>query len=86
MGKILKRQHKNLFIFEAGYIWCKRRGIEYTDDGFIDDIFMAGDFECMSGSEFDNICKDLRSFRHFDSYNLIEISEKEYEDCVDFFN
>ncbi len=47
---------------------------------------MTEGFDSGSGSEFDNICKDLRSFRYFDSYKLIEISEKEYEDCVDFFN
>jgi hypothetical protein len=41
----LKRSHKNLFILEAGYIYCKRRGIEYNDDKFIDEIFMTESFD-----------------------------------------
>ena len=78
----LKRSHKNLFILEAGYIYCKRRGIEYNDDKFIDEIFMAESFD---SCEFNNMCKDLRMYRHFDLYSLIEITEDEYEMCVDKF-
>ena len=78
----LKRNHKNLFILEAGYIYCKRRGIEYNDDKFIDEIFMTESFD---SGEFDNICKDLRCYKYFDSYKLIEITDDEYEMCVDEF-
>ncbi len=78
----LKRSDKNLFILESGYIYCKRRGIEYNDDKFIDEIFMA---ESFGSIEFDNICKDLRMYRHFDSYVLVEITKDEYEMCVDEF-
>ena len=81
----LKRSHKNLFILEAGYIFCKRRGIEYNDSKFIDDIFMTDSFDSSEGSEFDNICKDLRCYRYFDSYVLVEITEDEYEMCIDEF-
>jgi hypothetical protein len=31
------------------------------------------------------MCKDLRMYRHFDLYSLIEITEDEYEMCVDEF-
>lgn len=82
----LKRNHKNLFILEAGFIYCKRRDIEYSDNKFVDEIFMTEGFDSSEGSEFDNICKDLRCYRYFDSYELIEISEDEYEMCVDEFN
>src|SRR5574343_316580 len=78
----LKRSHKNLFILEAGYIYCKRRGIKYSDDKFIDDILMNESFDSSTGSEFDNICKDLRCYKYFDSHKLIEITEEEYEMCV----
>lgn len=81
----LKRTHKNLYILEAGYIYCKRKGIEYTDDKFVDEIFMTEEFNCSESSEFDNICKDLRCYRYYDSYKLIEITEDEYEMCVDEF-
>ena len=80
----LKRTHKNLFILEAGYIYCKRRGIEYNDDKF-DEIFMTESFDMSEGSEFDNICKDLRLYKCVDSYKLIEITDNEYEMCVDEF-
>jgi hypothetical protein len=40
--------------------------------------------ESFGSSEFDNICKDLRMYRHFDSYKLIEITD-EYEICIDEF-
>jgi len=81
----LKRSYKNLFILEAGYIYCKRRGIEYNDYKFTDEIFMSESFDSSKGSEFDNIIKDLRSYRHFDSYKLIEITDDEYEMCIDEF-
>ena len=79
----LKRTHKNLFILEAGFIYCKRNNIEYTDDSFIDDIFMSDNFD--PNGIFDNICKDLRSYRYYDSYVLSEITEEEYEMCIDEF-
>ena len=81
----LKRNHKNLYILEAGYIYCKRRNIEYNDDQFIDEIFMTDGFNSSEGSEFDNICKDLRCYRYLDSYKLIEITDDEYEMCIDEF-
>ena len=83
--KKLKRSHKNLFILEAGYIYCKRRGIEYNVDKFISNIFMTESFDSSEGSEFDNICKDLRFYKFVDSYKLTEITEDEYEKCVDEF-
>lgn len=78
----LKRSHKNLCLLEAGYIYCKRRGIEYDDDKFVDEIFMSKDFQSNENSEYDNICKDLRFYKYFDSYKLIEITDEEYEMCV----
>ncbi len=78
----LKRSKKNLYILEAGYIYCKRRDIEYTDDKFIEDIWQSDQFD---NNEFNNICKDLRCYRHIDSYQLIEITNDEYEMCVDEF-
>lgn len=81
----LKRGHKNLYILEAGFIYCKRRGVEYNDDEFIKEVFMKEDFDCEEGSEFDNICKDLRHYRHNISYELKEITDEEYEMCIDEF-
>lgn len=72
-------------VLEAGYIYCKRRGIEYSDDRFIDGIFMTEQFDSSEGSEFDNICKDLRCYKYLDSYKLIEITDDEYEMCIDEF-
>lgn len=57
----------------------------YNDDKFIDDIFMTEGFDSGQGSEFDNICKDLRCYKYFDSHKLIEITEDEYEMCIDEF-
>jgi hypothetical protein len=79
----LKRSHKNLMIIEASYIYCKRHNLDY--ETFIDDVFMTEQFNTSEGSEFDNICKDLRFYRYFDSYKLIEITDDEYEMCVDKF-
>lgn len=72
-------------ILEAGFIYCKRRGIEYSDDKFMDEIFMSDELSLKEDEEFDNICKDLRSYRHIESYKLIEISDDEYEKCIDEF-
>lgn len=76
----LKRSHKNLMIIEASYIYCKRHNLDY--ETFIDNVFMTERFD---GSEFDNICEDLRCYKYFDSYKLIEITDDEYEMCVDKF-
>lgn len=83
--KLLKRSQKNLFILEAGYIYCLRRGIEYSDDKFADGIFMSENFDCREGSEYDNICKDLRNYRQIDSYQLTEITIDEYNTCCNEF-
>jgi hypothetical protein len=79
----LKRSHKNLMIIEASYIYCKRHNLDY--ETFTDDVFMTEQFDCSEGSEFDNICKDLRYYKYFDSHKLIEITDDEYEMCVDKF-
>jgi len=81
--KKLKRSHKNLMILEAGFIYCKRHNL--NNETFIDDVFMTDGFDSSEGSEFDNICNDLRMYRHFDSYTLTELTEDEYEMCVNEF-
>lgn len=83
--RVLSRTRKALFILEAGFIYCKRRGIEYSDNIFIHGIFLSDEFNNSQSDEFEKICKDLRSYRYFKSYDLIEITEDEYENCVDEF-
>ena len=75
----LKQSHKNLMILEAGYLYCKRHNLNYEK---FDDLVIA---EYFQSNEFDNICKDLRCYRRFKSYVLTEITEDEYEMCVDKF-
>jgi hypothetical protein len=70
-------------VIESGYVYCKRHGLDYQT--FFDDVFMSYEFDSREGSEFDNICKDLRYYRYFDSYTLVEITEDEYEMCIDKF-
>jgi hypothetical protein len=70
-------------IIEAGYIYCKRHGLNYNT--FIDDVFMTEQFDSSGGSEFDKICEDLRCYKYFDSHKLIEITDDEYEMCIDKF-
>jgi hypothetical protein len=79
----LKRSHKNLMVIEAGCVYCKRHRLDY--ETFFDDVFMSCEFNSREGSEFDNICKDLRFHRYLDSYKLVEITEYEYEMCIDKF-
>lgn len=79
----IKSDHKRLMIFEAGYLYCLRHNLNYST--FIDDIFLIDTFDSSEGSEFDNICKDLRFYRQMSSYKLIEITDTEYELCVDKF-
>lgn len=83
--KKLKRTHKNLMFLEAGFVWCLRRGIEYNDDTFTDEYFLTEDFDSSEGSEYDNLCKDLRMYRHKLSYNPITITDEEYELCINEF-
>jgi hypothetical protein len=70
-------------VIESGYVYCKRHGLDYQT--FFDDVFMSYEFDSREGSEFDNICKDLRYYIYLDSYTLVEITEDEYEMCVDKF-
>lgn len=48
-------------------------------------LFLLKRFDCKEGSEFDNICKDLRFYKYHGSHKLIEITDDEYEMCVDMF-
>ena len=79
----LKTNPKNLMICEAGYIYCKRHELNY--ETFIDDVFLTDESLTDEQSEFDNICKDLRCYRYYDWYKLIEITDAEYGMCVDKF-
>ena len=80
----LKRNHKNLMIIEAGFIFCKRQNITFDLDNFVDNIFMTEGFH-NKNNNFDEICKDLRNYRYDEKYKLKEITEEEYELCVDMF-
>ena len=75
----LKQSYKNLMLLEAGYLYCIRHKFNYEK---FDDLFLSEEFQ---SNEFDNICKDLRCYRCFKSYVLNEITEDEYEMCVDKF-
>lgn len=46
---------------------------------------MTEDFDSSEGSEYDNLCKDLRMYRHKLSYKPITITDEEYELCVNEF-
>ena len=70
-------------VLEAGYIYCKRYNLNF--ETFID-VFMSEEFNSSEGSEFNNICIDLRSYQYINSYKLIEITEAEYDMCVCKFN
>ena len=84
--KILKISHKAIMIFEASYIYCKRHNIDLDPETFITDVYVPSTDPVMD-KEIDNMCKDLRSFRHssFD-YELRHITVEEYEMCCDYFN
>ncbi len=79
----LNISHKCVMLTEASYIYCIRHNLEY--ETFIDEVFMNKLFDCSEGSEFNNICKDLLCYRYIDSYNLKEITNVEYEICIDKF-
>lgn len=81
----IKRTHKNLMLLESGFIWCLRRNIEYNTDNFIENYFLTDDFDSSDNSEFDNICKDLRSYRYNEKYKPKTITDDEYEKCIDKF-
>ncbi len=81
----LRVSHKNLMVLEAGFIWCKRRGIEFNEDRFFNEVFMAEDFPLEEADEYDNLCKDLRHYRRTENYKLIELTEEEYELCIKEF-
>lgn len=83
MEKILKLEHKNLALFEAGFLYCKRHNLDYET---FDIMYMLDEFDSSENSEFDKICKDLRSYRKNKSYSLVEITEDEYDECVNKFN
>jgi hypothetical protein len=69
-------------IFEAGFIYCKRHNIDYDND--FEDLLMQSN-PIFDNNEFDAIAKDLRSYRSTMTYELKEITEEEYEMCVDEF-
>lgn len=80
----LNHSPKKLMILEAGFVYCLRHELCYNS--FMDDVFMSEDFDLSDGSEFNNICEDLRFFRHSDFYQLKELTVLEYEKCLAKFN
>jgi len=80
---IKKKRHKNLYILEACYIYCKRYGLNY--ETFMDEIFFSEDFNTNEGSEFDKINKDLMCYGRTRDF-LIEITSDEYKMCIDKFD
>ena len=78
----IKLTHKNLMIFEAGYIYCIRHNLIY--DKF-EEILLSESFDVDNDSEYDNLCQDLRKYRRFKDYELVEMTEEEYELCIDKF-
>ena len=80
-SNVLKRSHKNLMVIEAGHVYCLRHNID--EETFIDGVFMSEDFHSEENSEFDNMCKDLRSYRYNENYKLTELTESEYDLCVE---
>lgn len=81
--KRLKKTHKNLMFIESEYLYCLRHKIETSE--IFEELFLSDNFDCGEGSEYDNICKDLRFFRRIDGYELKEISVEEYELCITKF-
>ena len=79
----IKRDSKKLMFLEAAYIYCIRHELVYED--FVNNGFFDETLELEQGTEFDDIAKDLRCFRHFPKYKLIELTENEYEKCIDKF-
>jgi len=80
MGKI-KRSHKALMIYEAGFIYCKRHDLNY--ERFDEDVLSIVLGE--ENVEYDNICDDLRKYRYYETYKLVELTEEEYDLCVSKF-
>ena len=86
----LSRGNKSLMTIEAGYIYCMRNEkadmLSMDKDQFADkfiDMYLFDDFG--DDSEIDKICKDLRAYRRISGYELKEITQVEYELCVDRF-
>lgn len=81
--KKLKKDHKQLMIIEAGFIYCKRHKLD--NETFIDNVFMTEEFNCSENSEFDNICEDLRYYRYYEKYISKTVTDEEYDMCVEKF-
>jgi len=81
--KKLKLSYKALMIDEACLIYSNRHGLD--SETFFDEVFMTKEFDCEMDSEFDNICIDLRLNTMLDNYTLKEITQDEYDLCVDQF-
>ena len=77
--KVLNRSYKALMWEEAVYIYMLRGKTNKS----LDELAVDEDF--LTDGEFDDICKDLRSFRRVNNYQLIQISVEEYELCCDMF-
>lgn len=79
MKETLKRTHKNLMIIEACFLYNKRHNLNLTEEEI---ILSPGEDD----DEIDRICKDLRFYRCYESYELVEITEEEYDLVFSKFN
>lgn len=80
MKEILKKNHKNLMIIEACFLYNNRYNLNLTEEEII--LSVVGEDD----GEIDRICKDLRFYRYYEYYKLEEITEEEYDLVCKEFN
>lgn len=80
MKEILKKNHKNLMIIEACFLYNNRHNLNLTEEEII--LSVVGEDD----GEIDRICKDLRFYRYYEYYKLEEITEEEYDLVCKEFN
>ncbi len=78
----LKTTRKDLMVLEAAYIYCKRYDLDY--EFFIEDL-LIDEISDVHNIEMYNIRKDLHLYKNIPDYILVEISDSEYEMCIDKF-
>lgn len=81
----LPKSHKNMYIFEALFVYCLRHDIAYCseDDELMDSIVLSSDDSVTN--ELDDIAKDLR-LRAANKHHIFTcVTQEEFSQCLQKF-
>jgi len=65
-------------LIEGIYVYSFRHNLVFEE--------MVDNSDNVDWEELEKICKDLRFYKYVDSYELKNVTDVEYDNCLNYFN